>query len=405
MDASRSLPSASGTARPVGIEVPTFGDKCEPAGARSRFRMNGASAGTGKRLTRVQLAALVFLGWTAVGVFQAVPEALKYFEWAGLIAKVVDAWAWALLTPVILLIDRKLASKEQNLARVFLLFLLLSIPFSLVHTYLSGALLYPFPEIWWNPLRNMSFMHYYFVGGWFTYCTMIGVLQSFRFYGRFLNGQIQLERVEKSLLESRLNVLRLHLEPHFIFNALNSIASEVSTRHDLARNMIGNLGELLRVSLECKDSVEIPLSQELRILDHYVSIQTMRFGDRMEISVDAEPDTLQVMVPPMLLQPLVENAIRHGIDGRMSGGRIVVSASKAGDRLTVRVVDNGVGVPRNWRMEASAGYGLRLTLERLTALYPGSGEECLTIRPFEGGGTEVVICIPLNAGGRNGAIV
>jgi LytS/YehU family sensor histidine kinase len=212
-----------------------------------------------------------------------------------------------------------------------------------------------------------------------------------------LSAQLHLVRVERSLLDSRLTVLRLHLEPHFLFNALNAISSEVAENPQLARNMIGNLGALLRQSLDCKDGAEIPLAQELDLLEHYVAIQRARFGDRMEIQLDVEPDLHSVMVPSMLLQPLVENAIRHGIEGRISGGRIVVSGAKAGDHLRLRVVDNGVGLPRQWRVEASSGHGLRVTLERLKALYPQSAEECFTIRRCEGEGTEVVICIPLQS--------
>ena len=364
----------------------------------ARRRIDPRGTGRGKWLARVKLATLVFFVWTAVGLFQAVPEGLNDFSWFGLISKVLDAWAWVLLTPALLLIDRKLA-RDENIARLVLMLLLFSIPFSLVHILLAGLLSYPFPEIWWNPLRNRDYADYYFLGGWATYCAVVAILQAFRFYNRFLTGQLQLERAAKSLLGARLNALRLHLEPHFLFNALNAISSEVANNPERARNMIGNLGALLRRSLDSKGSTEITLAQELALLEYYVSIQRVRFGERMEIRTEVDPDTLSFMVPSMLLQPLVENAIRHGIERRMSGGKIVVSASRAGDQLQLHVVDNGVGIARHWRMETSAGHGLRVTLERLRGLYPGSGEECLTIRRREEGGTEVAIRIPLQGAG------
>jgi LytS/YehU family sensor histidine kinase len=234
------------------------------------------------------------------------------------------------------------------------------------------------------------------MGGWFTYCALVGVLEAFRYYNRFLSGQVQLERVERSLVEARLNALRLHLEPHFLFNALNAISSEVAENPELARNMIGDLGALLRRSLDCKDSVEITLSQELALLDHYLSIQRVRFGDRMKFGIDVEPTMLSIMVPSMLLQPLIENAIRHGIEGRMSGGSILVSGSKVGDQLQLSVIDDGAGLPRDWQLETSSGHGLRVTLERLRTLYPEVGEQALSIRRREGGGTEVEVRIPLH---------
>lgn len=371
---------------------------------RSSLGLNRERTRNAKPLTGIQVAVLVFLVSTAVGAFEAVPEMLKGFQWPTFIAKLIDAWAWALCAPAILIIDRKYASKEQNIARLVLVLLLLSIPFSLVHTYLSGLLLYPFPQIWWGPLRNSDFAVYFFLGGWATYCAIIGILQAFRFYNRFLVGQLQLERVERTLVETRLNALRLHLEPHFLFNALNAISSEVAENPELARNMIGDLGALLRRSLDCKDSAEISLAQELALLDHYLSIQKVRFGERIQITIDVEPDLLSAMVPSMLLQPLVENAIRHGIEGRMSGGRITVSGSRIEDQLRLRVIDDGVGVPQNWRSETSAGHGLRVTRERLGALYPESATECFTIQRREDGGTEVTIDIPLHEAERHGAI-
>ena len=279
------------------------------------------------RWPRVRLAALIFLAWTAVGLFEAIPETLiNSPPWPVFLGKILDAWAWALLTPAIMWIDRKFAARQSSVARIVLLLLVLSVPFSLVHTYLAGALLYPIAEVSWSPLRNKDFVIYYFLGGWATYCAVIGVLQAFRFYHRDLTGRLQLERVERSLLQSRLHALRLQLEPHFLFNALNTISSEVEANPAIAREMIGGLGTLLRQSLDCKEQGEIPLAEELALLDHYVSIQRLRFGDRIDIRIDVERETLSAMVPSILLQPLVENSIRHGIEGRVSGGTVVVSA-------------------------------------------------------------------------------
>jgi len=294
------------------------------------------------------------------------------------------------------MIDRKLASIERHVVRLTLLFVLLSVPFSLVHTYLTGLLLYPIPAVWWNPLRRHDFFIYYFLGSFQVYSALVGIVYAFKYYNRFLTSQLQLERVRKGLLESRLNTLRLQLEPHFLFNALNTISSEVTTDPNLARDMIGDLGALLRQSLDCKDKTEITLAQELSLLEHYLSIQRVRFGDRMEIGIDVEPEALSVMVPSMLLQPLVENAIRHGIEGRVSGGTVTISAWRAADHLEIRVSDDGIGLPPDWRMEDSTGLGVRSVRERLAGLYPDPGEHGFAIHRREGGGTEVEISMPLS---------
>lgn len=354
------------------------------------------------RLTWIQPVLIGFLVWTAIGLFQSVPEMLKGFQWYVLVAKVIDAWAWALLTPPLLLIDRRFASSEQNAARLVLLYLLLSVPVSLVHTYLTAILLFPIPQIWWSPLRNHDFGVYYFLGSWVTYCAIVGIFYAFKFYHRFLTGQLQLERVERSLIESRLNALRLQLEPHFLFNALNAISSELAANPALAREMIGNLGTLLRQSLECKDKAEVTLAQELGLLEHYLSIQRIRFGERIKIGIDVKPDSLSTLVPSMLLQPLVENSIRHGIERRISGGTIIVSASNRGNYLRIEVADNGVGLPSDWNLDKSGGHGLRVTRERLSALYPRSDGQCLTIRRRASGGTSVTVHIPLHSKGTGG---
>ena len=275
----------------------------------------------------------------------------------------------------------------------------MSVPFSLAHTYLAGLLLYPFPAVWWNPLRDTAFAVYFFMGGWVTYCAFVGILQAFKFYRRLMTSQVELERVEKRLIEWRLNALRLQLEPHFLFNTLNAVSSELATNPGQAREMIEDLGVLLRQSIECQDNKGITLAQELDLLDHYLSIQKLRFGKRIDVRIEVEPAMLSTLVPSMLLQPLIENAIRHGIEGRVSGGMVAISVRRAGEQLQINIVDDGIGLPPNWRMEDSVGLGVRVTRERLEALYPGTGEFHFTVSPRDGGGTEVAIRIPLH---RNG---
>jgi two-component sensor histidine kinase len=346
---------------------------------------------SGTRRKTILSAMVTILIWTGVGLFQAVPEVFRGFEWHLFVSHMIDAWTWALLTPAVLLIDGQLKSSQQNAAKLFLIYLPLSIPFTLVHTYLTGLFLYPIPDIRWNPLREAQFGIYFFLGGWMTYCAFVGILQSFNFYNRSLTS-------EKRLIESRLNALRLQLEPHFLFNALNAISSEVARNPELAEDMIENLGILLRQSMECHDSTEITLAQELALLDHYLAIQKLRFGDRIALELEADPAALSTKVPSLLLQPLVENAIRHGIEPRRSGGSITVSARLADGHLQIRVADDGVGLPPNWRMESSSGLGLRVTRERLEALYQRAGDRFVISRR-QGCGTEIIIRIPLQGTG------
>lgn len=356
----------------------------------------------GIRVSRVKLAIVIVAVWTASGLFLSVPEFFKDgFNWPALTSKMIDAWTWVLLTPPLLWIDRRLGPVEGNSLRLALVLLLLSIPVSFAHAALATLLSYPIQAIWWNPLRSAGYLSYYFMGGWLTYCAFVGIWQAFKFYDRLLVSRLELERVERRLVEANLNTLRLQLEPHFLFNALNAISSEAATDPKLARQMIENLGTLLRHSMDCQDSAEISLAQELGLLDNYLAIQKVRFGRRIEVKIDAAPDVLSARVPSLLLQPLVENAIRHGIESRVTGGTIGVSARRSGDQLEINVMDDGVGLPADWRMGISGGRGLRVTQERLAALYPETDAHRFTVSRREGGGTEIAIHLPFTCPGTN----
>jgi two-component system LytT family sensor kinase len=163
---------------------------------------------------------------------------------------------------------------------------------------------------------------------------------------------------KENFSEARLNALRMQLEPHFLFNALNTIAYQVERDPKLARGMIEHLGDLLRLSLESKDRQEIPLVEEMAFLEHYLAIQKIRFGGKLRFETRISPEVKYASVPSLFVQPLVENAIRHGISRRASGGTVIVSANQVGNRLDIRVLDDGVGLPAGWTLENSGGVGL-----------------------------------------------
>jgi two-component system, LytTR family, sensor kinase len=350
-------------------------------------------------LGRARKAVLLFLLWTAFGLCQAVPGLLGGLGLPEFAGTMIQAWCWALLTPAILFADRKLTSPQRSVIKLSLAHLVLSVPFTFAYVYISSLVEYPYAAIWWNPLKSPEYVKYYFLGGWTAYMAFVAALQTLKFYNRLMTSQVDLERVEKGLIEARLNALRLQLEPHFLFNTLNTISSEVVANPELAREVIEDLGALLRGSLDCQDSTEITLAKELALLDHYLAIQKRRFGKRIKIKVDVDPETLTSRVPSMLLQPLVENAIRHGIEPRLTGGTVKIAAAPAGDELAITVADDGVGLPPKWQMENCSGLGLRVTCERLETLYASSGHFSFSVSRRKGGGTQVAIRIPLNRPG------
>lgn len=203
--------------------------------------------------------------------------------------------------------------------------------------------------------------------------------------------------LEASLSRARLDALRLQINPHFLFNTLNAIASLIHTRPEAADEMIGSLSELLRATLQGAGHHEVPLSQEMEMLRLFMDIERTRFGDRIRFVEDIDPATLKAMVPSLALQPLVENAVRHGLEPRVEHGTVTVRARRDGERLILSVGDDGAGFSsdqdRDGR-QGPGGIGLANTRDRLRALY--GEEQSLTIERGASGGTVVSINIPFH---------
>ena len=256
----------------------------------------------------------------------------------------------------------------------------------------------------WNGLLSIRFLvdalGSMFLWNWLVYWLILGAWQAYHYYDQYIAGELRLERLEKSFSEARLNALRMQLDPHFLFNALNTISSQVERDPKLARGMIEHLGGLLRLSLESKDRQEVPLAEEMAFLEHYLAIQKIRFGDHLRIETQIAPEVKYASVPCLFVQPLVENAIRHGISRRASGGTVIVSAHRDGNRLDIRVLDDGVGLPTGWTLENSGGVGLSVTRQRVAELYP-DGETCFAVNRRASGGTEVEISLPLRWTGKD----
>jgi two-component sensor histidine kinase len=176
-------------------------------------------------------------------------------------------------------------------------------------------------------------------------------------------------RALDQLAEAQLHSLRLQLQPHFLFNTLNTITALIATEPRAAERMVAGLSELLRASLRLADEQEVPLARELDHLRLYVDIQQTRFGDRLAVAMDVDPAVRSALVPSLLLQPLVENAIRHGITPRAAGGRISVRATREADDLELEVRDDGVGAATQNGVLAREGVGLTNTRERLRRLH------------------------------------
>ncbi len=349
----------------------------------------------GSRWGRWLLAALL---WSIPGLLFALPN-LSAANWAGpLLVAMAQWWAWGLVTPLIFWVDERLPLKEKQLGRRILAQVLLSLAFTSLYIYTFMALRALLGQGAWSVVAGPQLLYSAFRGGilWslLVYWLILGARQTYRYYEHYLASELRLERVERSFSQARLNALRMQLDPHFLFNALNTISSQVERDPRLARSMIEHLGDLLRLSLEARDKQEVPLAEEMAFLEHYLAIQKIRFGASLRVEVDVAPEVRYALVPCLLVQPLVENAIRHGISRRAGGGMVTVRAERNGQRLEIRIADDGVGLPAGWTLENSTGLGLSVTRERIAGLYPK--DDCrFAMNRREGGGTEVEIALPL----------
>jgi LytS/YehU family sensor histidine kinase len=223
-----------------------------------------------------------------------------------------------------------------------------------------------------------------------VYWAIVATAHGIEYYRTGREREVRASQLEARLAEARLQQLSMQLQPHFLFNTLNAIAELVHGSPDTADRMIAGLSVLLRETLADSSARAVPLRRELSLLGCYVDIQRVRFGPRLAVRVDAPPDTLDAAVPALLLQPLVENAIRHGLGSRSSAGRIEIAAARAGDRLTIRVRDDGAGLREGER--GREGVGLANTRARLQALF--GADVSLDVSSAGQGGVEVAIDIP-----------
>jgi two-component system, LytTR family, sensor kinase len=278
-----------------------------------------------------------------------------------------------------------------------------SVALTLLYTYLWDAMVAVVGLAAWSSLGARGFFASVSNEGilWkcLVYWAIFGARQTFRYYEHYLDSELRLERMERSFSEARLNALRMQLDPHFLFNALHTISSQVERDPRLARTMIEHLGDLLRLSPEARDRQEISLVEELAFLDDYVAIQKIRFAENLSIDINVAPEVKYALVPALIVQPLVENAIHHGVSRRASVGTVTVVAEGGENEVHIRVTDDGIGLTLGWTMEKSSGTGLAVTRERIIGLHP-NGNGRFSVRPRAGGGTQVEISLPLRFAGE-----
>lgn len=202
------------------------------------------------------------------------------------------------------------------------------------------------------------------------YWAILGATYAFDYYKKYRERELRASQLEAQLSQANLQALRMQLQPHFLFNTLNAIATLVrDNQNKAAIEMIVGVSELLRQVLDKMGQQEVTLKEEMEFIERYLEIQQMRFGERLKVDTQIAPDTLDCLVPNLVLQPIVENAIRHGLSPRKETGYLVITSGREGERLRLSVFNNGVLLQENWNMEEAHGLGLSNTRARLEQLY------------------------------------
>ena len=310
-------------------------------------------------------------------------------------------YPWALLSIGIYWVNRKLPFRSDALLRRLLVHVPLSLVFGVAYTYLNHLLTRlldaPTETVWLGATVFETFTRVIYRLGTFVYWSIAAICVALDYQSDLKDQEIRSAELERLLAEARLATLRSQLDPHFLFNALNSISAYVESAPREARLMLEQLGDLLRLSLEHANEQEVPLDRELMFVDRYIQLQLVRFADRLDVQVHVNDDVLTAAVPTFMLQTLVENAIRHGISKRPAAGIIELSAWRAGENLRVRVRDNGPGLPPGWTFDRRVGIGLGNTRARLEQLY-GKGAYSLEVTSAPETGTCADVTIPYHVG-------
>jgi two-component sensor histidine kinase len=312
-------------------------------------------------------------------------------------------YTWGCLTPIILGLGRKFPGVGASWLRGLVSYLPVSVIVAAVHvaaaTYLK-MLIKPF-DVWSNMEPFMAQyrgeLRGFFLFDFLVFWAILGVHYAFDYRERYRERESFASQLRAQLARAQLESLKMQLHPHFLFNTLHNIAGLVrSNEKQSAVNMIAGLSHLLRRALENADEQEVPLREEVKFIELYLDIQKVRFSDRLTVRMEIAPDTLDALVPNLILQPLVENAIRHGISPNDSAGTIVISTRRAGGMLYISVCDDGPGLQSGWRMEESEGIGLANTGERLKHLY--GTEYRFDLSNSATGGVTASLAIPFRAG-------
>lgn len=314
----------------------------------------------GRRPREMTLWALIFGIWSLVGLVLALDHPRPPVGEA-ILRGFGDAYLWAAVTVVAVLITRKFPIGQAPLGRTLLIHLAAGLILPPIRLILKLKIL----ELAGGAPRFVSF---YFAENYVVYLAMLGLVHSVYYLQRFRDREVAAHRLQAELSSAQLHILKTQLHPHFLFNTLNGISSLMYSDVRAADRMLTQLAELLRHSLSSFHAQKVTLRRELDFLLPYLQIEQARLGDRLTLEMEIAPGVEGALVPHLILQPLAENAVRHGISTRPAGGCLQVRVEARNERLILEVSDDGpgAGLPSP---SAGQGVGLSNTRARLASMY------------------------------------
>ena len=350
---------------------------------------------------------MLFLAWSIPAAIGSVVFYVRQLQegmpwsWVDAVLYVSPFWLlWALLTPFVLRLGARWPLDVPHGWRNALLHVSLALLVGALHLFVALLVMRSTaPE---PPRYELLQAFRFFVGAYLEfefllYWAILGTGYLVHYYTRDRMNALRTAQLEAQLAQAHLDALKVQLQPHFLFNTLHSISALMDEDLEQARRMLVRLGDLLRMTLETRGAHEVPMQQELESTELYLDIERVRFPEQLEVEMLVDPEALEALVPSLVLQPLVENAIRHGVAPLQERGRVTVTAKRKNDSLLLQVIDNGAGAESRISGDGRTGVGIANVRTRLEELY-GQTQEFNLFHPEPGGfGVEIVIPFHLSS--------
>ena len=343
---------------------------------------------------------LIFGCWTFLAFLFSGPQLIRAIKdnrvaegWISVLAELIFTYLWLALTPLVVRLSRSFRIEGRQRFQSLTFHVVASVVFLLIHVVLFTLVSIPFG---WYSQFTPFWNKYLWLLLTFTpinvlfYWGVVVIDHALNYYQKLQERELKASQLEAQLAQSQLQVLKVQLHPHFLFNTLNAISALIRESPDEAEEMVSRLGGLLRMTLETAGLQEVPFKEELEFLKQYLDIEQTRFQDRLKVVMAIEPETLDGLVPSMILQPLVENSVRHGVAPRREGGCIKIHAWRHNSVFRLEVEDDGPGLCDDTPLKE--GVGLTNTRARVRNLY--GDEHGLILRNAAGGGLVVSLTIP-----------